>query len=85
MAMSVRGFTAMGGIGMAELMRDNYGIPMGGRMIHPPCGGPSYPVPYGKKGQCIYSVSRRDLNESLLTGDSNTVQIYVRYKEQREV
>ena len=36
-------------------------------MIHT-VGGDTYPVPYGEKDQCIYSVGRRYVNEILLTG-----------------
>ena len=46
---------------------EEYGIPMRARMIHT-VGGDTYPVPYGEKDQCIYSVGRRYVNEILLTG-----------------
>ena len=65
LAMSVRGLTAMKKVGL-DLAKD-YGIPMYARMIHN-LDGSTYPVPYGKKDQCIYSVGRRYVNEVLLTG-----------------
>ena len=46
---------------------EEYGIPMRARMIHT-VGGDTYPVPYGKEEECIYSVGRRYVNEILLTG-----------------
>ena len=42
---------------------------MRARMIHP-VDGATYAVPYGKEGQCIYSVGRRYINEVLLTDES---------------
>ena len=36
-------------------------------MIHT-VAGDTYPVPYGKENECIYSVGRRYVNEILLTG-----------------
>lgn len=66
LALSVRGLTALDGLGLGDHMRNEYGIPMHGRLIHTP-EGDTYPVPYGKKGQCIYSVGRRYMNEILLT------------------
>ena len=46
---------------------EEYGIPMRARMIHT-VAGDTYPVPYGKENECIYSVGRRYVNEILLTG-----------------
>ena len=40
---------------------------MRARMIHT-VAGDTYPVPYGKENECIYSVGRRYVNEILLTG-----------------
>ena len=56
--MSVRGTTALDGVGLADHVKDEYGIPMYARMIHNK-NGTTYPVPYGQKDQCIYSVGRR--------------------------
>ena len=69
LAMSVRGLAALSEVGLGEHVKAEYGIPMKARMIHVPGkSGETYPVPYGKEGQCIYSVGRRHINEILLTG-----------------
>lgn len=67
LAMSLRGISAMSKIGLGEHVAKEYGIPMSARMIHNQDGS-TYPVPYGKDGQCIFSVGRRYVNEILLTG-----------------
>ena len=68
LALSVRGLTALDQLGLGDHMRNDYGIPMHARMIHK-TDGDTYPVPYGKDGQCILSVGRRYMNEILLTGE----------------
>ena len=84
LAMSVRGTSALAGLdlddGDGDLgrhVREEYGIPMRARMIHPlPNAGKAvetYAVPYGKEGQAIYSVGRRYVNEILLTGKARKV------------
>ena len=65
--MSVRGLSALNSIGLGNHVAEEYGIPMRARMIHR-LDGTTYPVPYGKEGQAIYSVGRRYVNEILLTG-----------------
>lgn len=65
LAMSVRGIEAMNGAGLGDHVKDEYGIPMYARMIHNRDGS-TYPVPYGQKDQCIYSVGRRYVNEILI-------------------
>ena len=57
LAMSVRGLSAMNKVGLGEHVAAEYGIPMYARMIHK-LNGETYPVPYGKKDECIYSVGR---------------------------
>jgi len=66
LAMSVRGLTGLGKVGLGEHVANEYGIPMHARMIHRPDGS-TYEVPYGKEGQAIFSVGRRYINEVLLT------------------
>ena len=66
--MSVRGLSALNSIGLGNHVAEEYGIPMRARMIHR-LDGTTYPVPYGKEGQAIYSVGRRYVNEILLTGN----------------
>merc|ERR1712128_335508 len=65
LAMSVRGLGALGGVGLGEHVKKEYGIPMHSRMIHNRDGSTN-PIPYGKESQCIYSVGRRYVNEILL-------------------
>jgi kynurenine 3-monooxygenase len=65
LAMSVRALSALSKVGLAEHVKTEYGIPMHARMIHN-LDGRTYPIPYGKEGQCIYSVGRRYVNEILL-------------------
>ena len=67
LAMSVRGLSALNRIGLGNHVAEEYGIPMRARMIHT-TKGETYPVPYGKKDQAIFSVGRRYVNEILLTG-----------------
>ena len=57
LAMSVRGIAALNQIDLGKHVAEEYGIPMNARMIHKP-DGETYPVPYGKQGQCIYSVGK---------------------------
>lgn len=65
LALSVRGREALKIVGLETAVL-NSGIPMYARMIHSVSGKTSS-QPYGKRGQCIYSVDRRKLNELLLT------------------
>jgi len=66
LALSFRGREALAKIGLEEKVIQQHGIPMYARMIHNPDGG-RRAIPYGKKDQCIYSVGRRYLNETMLT------------------
>lgn len=73
LAMSHRGISALNGVGLGIHIAQEYGIPLRARMIHNPDGS-TYPIPYGKDGQCIYSVGRRYINEFLLNGKRRTIQ-----------
>lgn len=64
MAISERGLSALRQAEIEEKISDLY-IPMYGRMIHDLDGTHSL-QPYGQPGQCINSISRRDLNVRLL-------------------
>jgi len=66
LAMSVRGLAGLAGVGLDEHIKTEYGIPMHARMIHN-LDGSLNAIPYGKEGQCIYSVGRRYINEILIT------------------
>lgn len=58
LALSVRGQETLRFLGLEEEIIKNHAIPMYARMIHN-LDGTTNPIPYGKKGQCIYSVGRR--------------------------
>lgn len=64
LALSDRGFKGLEGVGLADKIR-RIGIPMYGRMIHQLSGDVVF-QPYGKENQAIYSVSRAELNKSLM-------------------
>ena len=65
LAMSDRGLRALEVAGIADDIRA-IAIPMHGRVIHDIQGKQTY-QPYGMKGQFINSVSRAELNKTLLT------------------
>ena len=65
LALSVRGREALRAVGLEDTVLES-AIPMNARLIHSLSGKMSA-QPYGRKGQCIYSIDRRRLNELLLT------------------
>ncbi|MBK8847868.1 MAG: FAD-dependent monooxygenase [Bacteroidetes bacterium] len=60
LALSDRGWQGLQGAGLDQFIRDN-AIPMHGRQVHAPDGTQNFQR-YGKEGQAIYSISRRDIN-----------------------
>lgn len=64
LALSTRGLTALDGVGLADEMR-SLSLPMPGRILHDTSGELAF-QPYGRDGQAILSVSRRDLNAKLM-------------------
>ena len=64
LALSDRGWRALGGVGVANDIRQ-VGIAMTGRVMHDVQGGLTR-QPYGHDGQAIYSVNRGHLNRRLL-------------------
>lgn len=73
LALSERGRSALRVLGVEEEIIERHAIPMRGRMIHD-LGPPASPdkgkmriIPYDSQGRCIYSVSRRFLNQTLLS------------------
>ena len=64
LALSDRGWKALGGVGVANDIRQ-VGIPMSGRVMHD-VHGTLTRQPYGHEGQAIYSVNRGHLNRRLL-------------------
>ncbi|XP_054711977.1 kynurenine 3-monooxygenase-like [Uloborus diversus] len=81
LALSVRGRSALRLAGLEEEVIDKHGIPMKGRMVHS-TSGKRTPVPYDNRGQCIYSVGRRFLNETLLTAaeKNSNVEVFFKHK-----
>lgn len=65
LALSIRGQEALREVGLENMVLDK-AIPMYGRMIHQ-VNGSTYSLAYGVGKQCLYSVSRRALNELLLS------------------
>ncbi|HCN04538.1 MAG TPA: kynurenine 3-monooxygenase [Bacteroidetes bacterium] len=65
LALSDRGLQALSIAGLAEELRA-IAIPMSGRIMHDTSGSTHY-QPYGREGQAINSVSRGELNKTLLT------------------
>lgn len=79
LALSDRGIKALKEVGIAEEIL-SISIPMHGRSIHNLDGSNSF-QPYGKQGQYINSVSRRDLNCKLMDlAEQHGVQIYFNKK-----
>ena len=64
LAISERGWKGLAGVNMEEEIR-KMAIPMPGRMVHTLDGSLTF-QPYGKPGEAINSVSRGDLNISLV-------------------
>jgi len=65
LALSDRGIKALEEVGIMDEIR-KIAIPMHGRYIHHADGSHAY-QPYGKEGQFINSVSRGELNKTLMT------------------
>ncbi|CAG7721512.1 unnamed protein product [Allacma fusca] len=81
LALSTRGRATLARAGLEDLIISN-GIPMKGRMLHS-VTGQQKKVLYDPNGhQCIYSVSRRDLNNVLLTAAEKmpNVKLHFRHK-----
>jgi kynurenine 3-monooxygenase len=75
LALSDRGIKALKEVGIAEDVLQ-IAIPMHGRFIHNLDGSHAF-QPYGKQGQYINSVSRRDLNCKLMDlAEENGVKIF---------
>ena len=64
LALSVRGWTALKGVGVEHSV-DEIAIPMTGRIMHDLSGKEAY-QPYGKENEAIYSVSRGGLNARMM-------------------
>ncbi|XP_037072933.1 kynurenine 3-monooxygenase-like isoform X2 [Pollicipes pollicipes] len=78
LALSFRGRSALARVGLEQKVIEQHGIPMYGRMIHNPDGS-RRSIPYGKADQCIYSVGRRYLNETMLTEAENHPNVHLHF------
>jgi kynurenine 3-monooxygenase len=65
LAMSYRGWKGLDDIGVGDEIR-KIAIPMYGRTMHGKDSSTAY-QPYGNEGQAIYSVSRWDINATLMS------------------
>jgi len=74
LAMSARGWKALELAGLRSEL-ESIAIPMYGRQLHMPDGSQVF-QPYSKNNEAIYSISRGELNKSLMTlAEKNGVQI----------
>ena len=80
LALSNRGREALRAVDLEQVVLDR-AIPMRARKIHP-VSGRTYAVPYGTRGECIYSIDRRLLNELLLTKaeEVSTVSLHFEHR-----
>lgn len=80
LAMSVRGLYSLQKLGIHEEVLKK-AIAMPGRIIHPVSGSTSF-QPYGKdESECIYSISRGDLNKTLMTIAESTKKVKIHFQE----
>lgn len=77
LALSERGLHALGQVGLAEGVLA-HAVPLRGRMVHRVDGGLRFQA-YGKEGQCINSVSRADLNITLLNAAEQASGVRIRF------
>ncbi|XP_069194020.1 kynurenine 3-monooxygenase [Procambarus clarkii] len=78
LAMSIRGRTGLGAVGLEDKIVQQHGIPMRARMIHNKDGS-TKPIPYHKDGKCIYSVGRRFVNEELLSTAEEFPNVHIHF------
>jgi len=80
LAMSVRGLYSLRKLGIDETIMKK-AIAMPGRIIHP-VSGPTVFQRYGKDdSECIYSISRGDLNKMLMTIAEETQRVKIHFQE----
>jgi kynurenine 3-monooxygenase len=80
LALSVRGIHALKELGIDEEVMTK-AIAMKGRVIHP-ISGPTVFQRYGKDdSECIYSISRGELNKILMTAAEKTKRVTFRFQE----
>lgn len=79
LALSVRGWTALKGVGVENEV-DEIAIPMSGRIMHDTSGKETYQA-YGKEGEAIYSVSRGGLNARMMDIAENKGNATIHYNK----
>jgi kynurenine 3-monooxygenase len=80
LAMSVRGFYALQKLGIQQEVLTK-AIAMPGRIIHP-VSGPTVFQRYGKDdSECIYSISRGELNKMLMSFAESTGKVKIHFQE----
>lgn len=80
LAMSFRGWKALEEVGIAEQIRQ-IAIPMYGRELHHPDGATKY-QPYGNHEQAIYSVSRGDINATLMSIAEKNNGVHIHFNQE---
>ncbi|XP_063884132.1 kynurenine 3-monooxygenase-like [Scylla paramamosain] len=83
LAMSVRGRTGLGAVGVEEQIVQRHGIAMKARMIHS-LDGTTKSIPYNREGKCIFSVGRRFVNEVLLTRAEDFPNVTIHFNHKLE-
>ena len=81
MALSERGRSALRALGLEQYILNSYSIKMYARLIHDMNGGKRV-IPYGKRDQFLLSISRRFLNQLMLTEAEkyNNISVNFRHK-----
>lgn len=79
LALSDRGWQALEEVGVADQIR-KIAIPMHSRMVHNSDGSLSL-QPYGKQGQAIYSVSRGELNQTLMNCADDFENVHMHFNQ----
>lgn len=80
LAMSYRGWKGLADIGVDEEIK-KIAIPMPGRTMHNIDGSTTY-QPYGNEGQAIYSVSRADINATLMSIAESDAAAKIHFNEE---
>ena len=73
LALSTRGCEALRVVGLEQAALD-LSTEMSARKIHP-IRGKTYTSPYGTRGECVYSINRKQLNKLLLTKAKEILKI----------
>ena len=78
LALSHRGFQTLELLGLESKIKSNFAVEMPGRMIHDETGETNF-QPYSIDNECIYSVSRGELN-NLLIEEAKLLGIEIRFE-----